>query len=170
MGNFLVRSAYYMEKERVEATHGNCSYQSDLYLIWNRIWGMKIPNSLKNFLWRACHDILPTRDNLKRRGIDLVPSCIFCSSEGEIVMHILWSCPSALDVWGDCGKKIRKCSNTGNSFLEVLEFMFDNFVLEEVEFFVEIARRLSFRQNDVVRAWWYVFSSKERGMHGKLFF
>jgi hypothetical protein len=143
--DFFVRNACYMEKERVEATHGNCSYQFDLYLIWNRIWGRKVPNSLKNFLWRACHDTLPTRDNLKCRGIDLVHSCIFCSSEWETVMHILWSCPSALNVWGDCGKKIGKCSNTGNLFLEVLEFMFDNFVPEEVEFFVDIARRLWIR-------------------------
>lgn len=86
--------------------------------------------------------ILPTRDNLKHRGIDVDASCIFCTSEREIVLHILWSCPSASDVWGGCGKKIQKCSNAGNSFVEVLEFMFDNFIIEDVEFFAEIARRL----------------------------
>lgn len=45
-GEFLVRSAYHMEKERIEVLNGNCSYQSDLFIIWKRIWGLNVPNSL----------------------------------------------------------------------------------------------------------------------------
>jgi hypothetical protein len=98
----------------------------------------------------ACHDILPTRDNLKHRGINLDPSCIFCNCEQETVLHILWSCPSASDVWGFCGRQVQKWSNTGNTFVEILDFMFARFDPEEVELFAEIARRLWFRRNDVV--------------------
>jgi hypothetical protein len=77
-----------MEKERTEAAGGTCSYQSDIFIIWKRIWGMKVPNSLENFLWRACHDILSTKDNLKRRGINLDLSCIFCNCERETVQKL----------------------------------------------------------------------------------
>jgi hypothetical protein len=142
-------------RSRTEAAGGTCSYQSDIFIIWKRIWGMKVHNSLKNFLWRACHDILPTRDNLKRRGINLDLSCIFCNCEQETVLHILWSCPSASDVWGFCGRQVQKWSNTGNSFVELLDFMFARFDPEEVELFVEIARRLWFRRNDVVHGGYF---------------
>jgi len=53
-------------------------------------------------------------------------------------------------VWGFCGRQVQKWSNTGNSFVEILDFMFARFDPEEVELFVEIARRLWFRRNDVV--------------------
>lgn len=55
-GEFSVQSAYHMEKERIEASNGNCSYQSDLFIIWKRIWRLNVPNSLKKNLWKACHD------------------------------------------------------------------------------------------------------------------
>jgi len=50
--DFSVRSAYFTEKERTETVSGTCSYQSNIFIIWKRIGGMKVPNSLKNFLWR----------------------------------------------------------------------------------------------------------------------
>jgi hypothetical protein len=50
-GDFSVRSAYFMETERTAAAGGTCSYQYNIFIIWKRIWGIKVPNSLKNFLW-----------------------------------------------------------------------------------------------------------------------
>jgi hypothetical protein len=67
-GDFTVRSAYHMEKERSDANRGECSVQSDLNNLWKKIWGLKVHNPLKKILWRACHNILPTRDNLQFKG------------------------------------------------------------------------------------------------------
>lgn len=51
--------------------------------------GMPVPNVEKNFLWRACHDILSTRDNLCKRKIVSEPLCHVCGIEVEIRFHIL---------------------------------------------------------------------------------
>jgi hypothetical protein len=51
-------------------------------------------------MWRACQNILPTKDNLVKRKIIQDPFCPICGLEQEISFHILWDCPSARDVWG----------------------------------------------------------------------
>ncbi|XP_059441727.1 uncharacterized protein LOC132174030 [Corylus avellana] len=54
--------------------------------------------------------ILPTKDNLKRRGVLEEELCFFCCQERETAHHILWACPSAQDVWGLSIRKLQKCS------------------------------------------------------------
>ena len=43
--------------------------------IWNKIWSLKVPPKVKNFLWCACCNIVPTRDNLHRRKLHVEPGC-----------------------------------------------------------------------------------------------
>ena len=75
------------------------------------------------FLWRACSNILPTKDNLVKRGFIKEDLCIFCSLEKETILHILWECPSSQDVWGVCEKNIQKSSLGFSSFMEVVNTM-----------------------------------------------
>jgi len=139
-----------MENDSLEASRSECSFQSDLNNLWKKIWGMKVHNTLKNFIWRACHNILPTRDNLHRRGMDLDTSCIFCKPKLETIFHGLWMCPSAYDVWGSYEGKIQKCTTSSNSFVEVWEYLFVEFRSDEVDIYAEVARQLWFRRNNVV--------------------
>ena len=37
--------------------------------IWKLIWGLRIPNKVKNFIWRSCKDAIPMKKNLKKRQI-----------------------------------------------------------------------------------------------------
>jgi hypothetical protein len=67
--------------------------------VWRNIWGLRVPSVEKNFLWRACHEILPTRKNLQQRKIIDDPLCPICGLEEETAVHILWECPTAQDVW-----------------------------------------------------------------------
>lgn len=46
-------------------------------------------NIVKQFLWKAAHDIFPTRENIfKKKMIDLALL--------ETTTHALWSCPASM--------------------------------------------------------------------------
>jgi hypothetical protein len=42
---------------------------------------------------------------LMKQGIVKEHSCPICGISRETMVHILLSCPSALNVWGVCGRK-----------------------------------------------------------------
>lgn len=31
---------------------------------WSKLWGLPIPQKIKHFIWRACNNDIPTRENL----------------------------------------------------------------------------------------------------------
>jgi hypothetical protein len=107
--------------------------------VWKRIWKLHIPNCEKNFLWRACHDILPTKASLHRRKVTTDDLCPICAREEETCFHILWSCPSARDVWSGSIKKFHKSSFDGPTFHRVVEEMLRICNEEELCLFVGIA-------------------------------
>lgn len=97
-GLFSVKSAYHLAKEMEDRQKPECSTGMHKSEVWKLIWKLQIPNVEKNFIWRACHDILPTRDNLLQRKVVQDPLCLVCGLEAETPIHILWTCPSAMDV------------------------------------------------------------------------
>jgi hypothetical protein len=101
-GEFSVRSAYHMEMEWHENQKGSTSNPGDVEEIWKTVWKLKVPNAVKMFIWKAGHNILPTKANLLRRGVIKEAMCPICLRETETVEHILWECASSNDVWG-CG-------------------------------------------------------------------
>lgn len=100
-----------------------CSMDSNGDLVWKAIWSLNTPPVVKMFLWRACSNILPTRENLLRLGISLDVHCPICGQANETIRYILWDCPSTQDVWG-CGScKIQKGVGGGSTFFHVVEEM-----------------------------------------------
>jgi hypothetical protein len=104
-GLFLVRSAYHLGKELHQRSLGACSNSGKEADSWRVIWNLKVPNTVKVFMSRACHDILPTRVNLFKRKVVETSLCLCCKLGEETTIHALWSCPTSRDVWG-CGPKI----------------------------------------------------------------
>jgi hypothetical protein len=149
-GEFTVKSAYHLQKNMTEVAGATCSNQGSKAHIWKFLWNLKVPNAEKNFLWRACHEILPTRDNLCRRKIITDSSCPLCGRESETAFHILWHCPSARDVWCVGNKRFQKCSFGGPDFMQVVEGLWRRCEEEEFCSFVGIARRIWLRRNDYV--------------------
>lgn len=66
---------------------------------WHSIWDSWIPNKIKIFLWRTCHDSIPTKTNLMRWHITENPLCEWCLWEEESPIHALWSCIGLDSVW-----------------------------------------------------------------------
>jgi len=90
-----------------------------------------VPNPIKVFLWRACTDILPTKENLQKRGIIKDSLCysfsllhiffLIGNVKCRSAIHILWNWPSASIVWGAIGKKVQKIKVGEVSFIDVME-------------------------------------------------
>ena len=62
---------------------------------------MQAPLKIKKFLWRACHNILPTKQALMRRKILEDPIYERCKQAVTDSMHALWSCSKLDVVWVD---------------------------------------------------------------------
>ena len=68
--------------------------------LWKSVWQFNCPNKVKNFIWRACKGILPTKTKLKDRKIPMEVDCDICG-EVETVGHVFWGCKlaAACDKW-----------------------------------------------------------------------
>lgn len=69
MVDFFVKSAYYMKKAKLRTDQGESSRREQESQFWQAIWRINAPNTVKNFLWRAFNDVLPTRVNLAKKKI-----------------------------------------------------------------------------------------------------
>ena len=66
-GVYSVKSGYrFLAKEKA-GSRDTPQAQTDSPNFWRRIWGLSVPNKVKNFLWRACKEALPVKSNLVRR-------------------------------------------------------------------------------------------------------
>jgi hypothetical protein len=149
-GLFSVRSAYFLQQERVARGRPEMSSRSFYKGFWKDLWALPVPNSEKNFLWRATHEILPTRENLARRKIIDDDSYPLCGLEQESAFHILWQCPSAMDVWSSSCMKFQKASFLGPDFKQAVEFFMKVCSQEELAQFAGLVKCLWWRRNEVV--------------------
>jgi len=116
-GKFTVKSAYHLGKEEQERRAAQCSKGNTGQDVWKTLWAMELPNAVKMFVWRACQNILPSRVNLFRRKVIEEAKCPCCEVEDETLIHALWTCPAAQDVWGSKTSPFHKCYASGVSFL-----------------------------------------------------
>lgn len=67
-------------------------------------WKLEVHPKVRSFLWKMCHDVLPTRTNLERKGVACPYHCVWCLIESEATCHtFFWS---VLIVWL-CGKRFK---------------------------------------------------------------
>ena len=99
-GVYSVRSGYYIARrvmrkdDWAESSRGSGGLQ-----IWKKLWKLRVPNKIKVFGWRTCHEILPTCVNLARRKILSDPMCHCYKFFPESTVHAIWECVAAQDVW-----------------------------------------------------------------------
>lgn len=73
--------------------------------IFDLIWHSYVPSNVKAFSWRLVLGRIPSKDNLRKRGIlhaeeELI--CSFCTREIETASHLLFTCSVATQVWDLC--------------------------------------------------------------------
>ena len=67
--------------------------------VWKILWKLKIPSKVKNFVWRALHGILPLKAILANRHVPVSGECPICHQAAEDVLHLLFKCPTAQEIW-----------------------------------------------------------------------
>ena len=105
---------------------------------------------IKFFLWKACRNVLATKENLHRRNIVADPLCSICGLETENVGHILWRCGFTQDGWLESSRKIQKSSSGEEEFINIFAEMVDKLEPTEVQAFAVIARLIWLQQNFVI--------------------
>lgn len=79
---------------------------------WSVIWNLKIPNKVKLFIWKLCHNILPTRVLLAIILKREIQYCLFCHREVETIDHLFWTYPFSMVVWKDFCRWWSICPST----------------------------------------------------------
>jgi hypothetical protein len=136
--------------ERRVRDRGEGSNPSNQCGIWKFIWKLNVSNPTKVFLWRACSDILPTRVNLRKRGVLDDDQCMLCGREPETVIHALWECPASQDVWGLCDIRTQKMSSTCRDVILLMERLVERCCSDGMEIYVVVVRSIWNRRNTVV--------------------
>ncbi|XP_062147743.1 uncharacterized protein LOC133856702 [Alnus glutinosa] len=147
-GIFSVRSAYHMGMEVKVRDNGSTSKEVGGHKVWSTIWRLGVPNNVKKFMWRACNDLLPTKQNLHRRKIVENESCPCCCRDADI--HALWNCPAAQDVWGGGTLIFQKTVFVGETFMQLVEFCMGRFSIRDMELMAVLSRRIWLRRNKFI--------------------
>lgn len=66
---------------------------------WRKLWNLKIPPKVKNFLWRAVNNCLPTKDLLRVKQVQVNIVCPTFNEAPESILHALVLCPFAEHCW-----------------------------------------------------------------------
>ena len=77
-GEYSVQSGYRFLQEANTFQQPGPSNAEAMKPLWSKIWGLEVPNKVKNLIWRACTNSLPTKVNLARRKITSDSLCDIC--------------------------------------------------------------------------------------------
>lgn len=118
LGTYTVKSAYAMLQELKDG-QGTAPSSG----LWRNLWNLKIPPKVKHFLWQACTNCLPTKDNLQSKRVQVNNICPVCNNCSESVLHTLVNCSYAVACWS----RVSYVSLDGvySSFFEWFQLMLD---------------------------------------------
>ena len=113
--------------------------------LWRRIWKLAVLCKVRNFVWRACRNAIPTKSNLVQRCVLEDSTCPLCSQGAEDVLHSLWSCPALTRVWEDDPQWAFQSSTRFQNFPQVLLHVLDSDCSSDM--FAMLAWNIWFRRN-----------------------
>ncbi|XP_024190432.1 uncharacterized protein LOC112194424 [Rosa chinensis] len=98
-GLFTVKSAYWIARQHVIGNVLASSSTGDPFqMLWKCLWKAKIPGKVQICVWRAVNNLLPTREQLLKKGYDGELGCIVCNHKVESIAHLFCKCPTALQI------------------------------------------------------------------------
>ena len=148
-GVFSVKSAYRLLLQKSSVSTESSSAGS-LTKFWNGVWSAKVQPKIRNFIWRACQNILPTQTKLLDKKISSSFSCQLCEDEPETGDHILWRCDFAQRVCSACSVPIPPRVDVNGSFSDFLECCLRDLGFPEVEIMLTVAWMLWVARNELM--------------------
>ena len=128
-----MRTAYHVALRMNRTGIGEHSKVQEGKQVWNRLWKLSVPPKVRNFVWWASSNILPTQANLARRRVPIDPKCVVCGSSDETVLHILWQCPLARNVWALVKGKLQKSDSSARAFFNLAQTLKERLSRKEFE-------------------------------------
>lgn len=70
-----------------------------------------MPQKIKHFIWRACKNVIPTRENLRKRGISIDDTCPRCNKAQDLIY-----CEMSSRIWFTSFLSLRVANDQNRSF------------------------------------------------------
>lgn len=86
-GRYTVKSGYHlaMNDQREVASKPSSSFQPPK-AVWKFIWNLQVPPKLKHFWWRACSNLLATKEN--RIDVNSIPPPVLFVKKNQKLVNI----------------------------------------------------------------------------------
>lgn len=91
-GVFSVKSAYRLGIDLSNIHKGSQSDPCKVVNLWKSLWQADPIPRAKVCGWKIINDIIPTKVNIKKKGIDLNFFCSLCGKKPESSSHLIWDC------------------------------------------------------------------------------
>ena len=145
-GRYTCKSGYRFLKAETEQQSAQQPTHMDSKL-WNGIWSLHMPNEVKNLMWRACRNAMPTKANPVRRTIIDDPLCDRCHEAHETSLRAIWMCKEVDVIWADL--ELWSCRREVHflNFKELLSWMIEQ--QNNAELFAMTAWMIQKQRNQV---------------------
>ena len=99
LGCFSTHSAYKLPVSTASTSNASSSNPNPQKNFWRGLWKLCVPSKVKNFVWRASNNALPTMDNLLHHKVVLSATCNICKIHVEDTTHALCGCEGVEEAW-----------------------------------------------------------------------
>ena len=95
MGQYFVKSGYrFLQESEVSDQVPVTNFG-----FWRDLWSLEVPSKVKNFVWRACREALPTKANFCRRKVITATIYENCMVMMEDCSHAIFFCSELQEAW-----------------------------------------------------------------------
>ena len=123
---YITKSRYCFLKTKANMVTSQTPSQAELMKpLWKKIWSISVLCKIRNFLWRACKNSIPTLNNLKCRCVVEDSKCFLCAQHDEDVIHALWSCPTLAQVWNEDPQWSFRDQKVFHDFTHMILYIFE---------------------------------------------
>ncbi|KAK2637920.1 hypothetical protein Ddye_025715 [Dipteronia dyeriana] len=114
---------------------------------WKNFWKLNVPSKIKVFLWKVCHDWIPTNFNLARRRVHIDGLCSFYKISMETTFHALWECNRLKKTRREWLVQVSAIGVDPNNFFDYIFNYFYKISRDQKELFCVVVWRIWFGRN-----------------------